>query len=172
MEKTKHLPVPIVCLWLLTVLAKTTSQLQLKLAPQGKFFVQNKRKLNQMLFSTDYGRPERKEPSLHGRKFTPTPKFLGTAEGKFCLPHRPKFSDFFDFFLHWVSVVRGWKKMKATLLLPVLSGAHCGEKQKYIIVIWCNWYLFCFVCLFVFDWGGMKPRRSPNKGVRPNSFSC
>ena len=29
----------------------------------------------QSLFSvTDYGRPERKKPSLHGRKFTPTPK--------------------------------------------------------------------------------------------------
>ena len=25
---------------------------------------------------------------------------------------------------------------------------------------------------FVFNWGGMKPRRSPNKGVRPNPFSC
>ena len=24
-----------------------------------------------------------------------------------CLPHRPKFSDFFDLCLHWVSVVRG-----------------------------------------------------------------
>ena len=30
--------------------------------------------------STDYGRPERKKPSLHGRKFTPTPKFLGTGK--------------------------------------------------------------------------------------------
>ena len=29
--------------------------------------------------STDYGRPVRKSPSLHGRKPTPTPKFLGTA---------------------------------------------------------------------------------------------
>ena len=28
---------------------------------------------------TDYRRPERKQPSLHGRKFTPTPKFLGMA---------------------------------------------------------------------------------------------
>ena len=28
------------------------------------------------------------------------------------------------------------------------------------------------VVLFVFNWGGMKPRRSPNKGVRPNPFSC
>ena len=25
--------------------------------------------------------------------------------------------------------------------------------------------------LFVFSWGGMKPRRSPNKTVRPNPFS-
>ena len=33
--------------------------------------------------TTDYGRPERKQPSLHGRKFTPTPKFLGTAEANF-----------------------------------------------------------------------------------------
>ena len=24
----------------------------------------------------------------------------------FCLPHRPKFSDFFDLFLHWMSIVR------------------------------------------------------------------
>ena len=29
--------------------------------------------------STDYGRPERKKPSLHGRKFNPNPKFLGMA---------------------------------------------------------------------------------------------
>ena len=26
----------------------------------------------------------------------------------FCLPHRPKFSDFFDLCLHWVSVVRAY----------------------------------------------------------------
>ena len=33
--------------------------------------------------NTDYGRPERKLPSLHGRKFTPTPKFLGMAAAYF-----------------------------------------------------------------------------------------
>ena len=33
--------------------------------------------------ATDYGRLERKKPSLHGRKFTPTPKFSGTAEAYF-----------------------------------------------------------------------------------------
>ena len=45
--------------------------------------------------STDYGRPERKQQcpftygkqsSLHGRKFTPTPKFLGTAK-VYCVCH-------------------------------------------------------------------------------------
>ena len=46
---------------------------------------------------TDYGRPVRKSPSLHGRQSTPTPT----------LPQLPKFSDFFDSCLHWVSVVRG-----------------------------------------------------------------
>ena len=29
---------------------------------------------------TNYGHPERKLPSLHGRKFNTNPKFLGTAE--------------------------------------------------------------------------------------------
>ena len=32
---------------------------------------------------TDYGRPERKQPSLHGRKFNHNPKFLVTAEAYF-----------------------------------------------------------------------------------------
>ena len=34
-------------------------------------------------YGTDYGRPERKWPSLHGQKFNPNPKFLGTAEAYF-----------------------------------------------------------------------------------------
>ena len=33
--------------------------------------------------TTDYGRPERKKTSLHGRKLTPTPKFLGMAAAYF-----------------------------------------------------------------------------------------
>ena len=36
-----------------------------------------------ILIFTDYGRPERKQPSLHGRKFNPNPKFLGTAKAYF-----------------------------------------------------------------------------------------
>ena len=41
--------------------------------------------------STDYGRPVRKSPSLHGRKSTPTPKFLGTAEAYFVCHMSPNF---------------------------------------------------------------------------------
>ena len=39
--------------------------------------------LHQLAQNTDYGRPERKQSSLHGRKFTPTPKFLGMAAAYF-----------------------------------------------------------------------------------------
>ena len=41
---------------------------------------------------TDYGRPERKKPSLHGRKFTP--KFLGTAKEYFVCHTGPIFQIF------------------------------------------------------------------------------
>ena len=33
--------------------------------------------------TTDYGHPEGKYPSLHGRKFNPNPKFLGRAKAYF-----------------------------------------------------------------------------------------
>ena len=39
-------------------------------------------------------------------KFTPTPKFLGTAEAYFVCHIGPSFQNFFDLCLHWVSVVR------------------------------------------------------------------
>ena len=41
--------------------------------------------------ATDYGRPVRKLPSLHGRKLTPTPKLLGTAEAYFVCHIGPNF---------------------------------------------------------------------------------
>ena len=64
--------------------------------------------VNQSLWKEkDYERPVRKSPLLHGQKSTPTPKF--------CLPHRPKFSDFFDLSLHWVSVVRVLRQKFAPL---------------------------------------------------------
>ena len=40
---------------------------------------------------TDYGHPERKQPSLHVRKFTPTPKFLDTAKVHFVCQIGPIF---------------------------------------------------------------------------------
>ena len=41
-------------------------------------------KLPYVVKVTDYGRPVRKSPSLHGQKSTPTPKFLDTAEANSC----------------------------------------------------------------------------------------
>ena len=40
-------------------------------------------RLSLIVYFTDYGRPERKKPSLHSRKFNPNPKFLGTGEAYF-----------------------------------------------------------------------------------------
>jgi hypothetical protein len=45
----------------------------------------------------------RKSPSLHGRKFTPTPKFLGKAEAYFVCNIGPNL----QISLIWVSLVRG-----------------------------------------------------------------
>ena len=41
--------------------------------------------------NTDYGRPVRKSPSLHGWKSTPTPKFLGSGEAYFVCHIGPNF---------------------------------------------------------------------------------
>ena len=53
-------------------------------------------KLAKLQWCTDYGRPVKKSPSLHGRKSTLTPKFLGSL---FHLSHRPnfQFSLIYDF---------------------------------------------------------------------------
>ena len=44
-----------------------------------------------MIPFTDSGRPVRKLPSLYGRKSSPTPKFLGTAEAYFVCHIGPNF---------------------------------------------------------------------------------
>ena len=45
-----------------------------------KFGIQTEK---MMCYHTDYGRPARKSPSLHGRKSNPNPKFLSTAKAYF-----------------------------------------------------------------------------------------
>ena len=40
---------------------------------------------------TDYGRPVRKSPSLHGKKSNPNPKFIDTDQAYFVCPIGPKF---------------------------------------------------------------------------------
>ena len=54
---------------------------------------------------TDYRRPERKftdKLKIHSHSL-----IFRYGRSIFCLPHRPKFSDFFDLCLHLVSMVRG-----------------------------------------------------------------
>ena len=55
--------------------------------------------------TTDYGRPVRIAftawPKIHSH-----PQIFRYGGSIFCLPHWPKFSDFFDLCLHWASVVR------------------------------------------------------------------
>ena len=51
----------------------------------------------------NYG-PGRKWPSLHGRKFTPTPKFLDKAKAYFVWHIGPIFQIFLIY--AWVSVIR------------------------------------------------------------------
>ena len=50
----------------------------LHLAPGSRNLSQAEKRI-----TTNYGRPERKSPSLNGRKSTPTTKFLGTAKAYF-----------------------------------------------------------------------------------------
>ena len=44
-----------------------------------------------LMLTTDYGRPVRKSPSLHGRKSNLNPKFVGTTEAYFVSHIGPKF---------------------------------------------------------------------------------
>ena len=60
--------------------------------------------------------------------FTAQPKIksqsqiLSYSQSMFCLPHRPKISDFFDLCLHWVSLLRGLARLWcAGLLLTCLK---------------------------------------------------
>ena len=56
---------------------------------------------------TDYGHPARKSPSLHGRKSTPTPKFIGMAEKYFVCHIGPNLYISLIYAFHWVFVVPG-----------------------------------------------------------------
>ena len=46
----------------------------------------------------------------------------------FCLPHRTKISDFFDLFLHWVSVVRAFERCWSVLLHKCLIMTFTQQK--------------------------------------------
>ena len=87
---------------------------------------------------------------MHGLR-TPGEKIAFTAQPKiqsqsqvlrygqriFCLPHRPKFSDFFELCLHWVSVVRDLMAHTQKL------GNYIKKKLGYLpIVYFMMWFDF------------------------------
>jgi len=47
-------------------------------------------------------------PKIHSHS-----QIFSYSQGIFCLPHQPKFSDFFDLCIHWVLVVRVLKERVA-----------------------------------------------------------
>ena len=90
-------------------------------------------------------------PLLHGLR-TPGEEITFTARPKihfhsqifrngrsiFCLPHRPKFSDFFDLCLHWASIVR---ESPPTSILTYLSDGNTDQKNMGKIYM-LNWLLY------------------------------
>ena len=74
---------------------------------------------------TDCGRPERKQPSLHGRKFNPNPKFLDTAEAYFVCHIGPIFQ---------ISLIYAFigcpQSVGQTLPKYYLSGFSCLFERK------------------------------------------
>ena len=57
---------------------------------------------------TNYGHPVM--PFTARPKINSQSKIYRYGQSTFCLPHRPKISEFFDLCLHWVSVVRDWEQ--------------------------------------------------------------
>ena len=70
--------------------------------------------------------------------FTPQPKIHSRSQifryGRriFCLPYRPKFSDFFDLCLYWVFEVRGWNLVGRKLVLGLFSLKSLGPLQEFL----------------------------------------
>ena len=64
----------------------------------------------------------------------------------FCLSHRPKFSDFFNLYLHWVSIVCDFGYWN-TVFPPIVS------LETTVFWKWRMWkfsYSFCIMAIFYF----------------------
>ena len=91
----------------------------------------------------------------------------------FYLPHRPKFSDFFDLCLHWVSVVRAYTEhheldfpslsqthsfVKSicmySLIRTLLSRYWTNPKKRYDKIMFC---LNTVLCIYPHFWKCHKP---------------
>ena len=72
------------------------------------------------LYNTDYGHPEKKQP-IARPKIQSQSQIFRYGRSIFCLPHRPKFPDFFDLCLHWVSIVRDTGGPRITWFQSILT---------------------------------------------------
>ena len=71
--------------------------------------------------------------------FTAQPKIYSHSQifryGRsiFCLPHRPKFSDFFELCLHWVSVVRVRSFLISFIFIIIFSLPFVWSETKIVL---------------------------------------
>ena len=124
-----------------------------------------------MIKGTDYGRPERKQPSLHGQKFNPNPKFLGAAEAYFVcrispifqIPYarhyKPRLVFFFTHFTLWLRLV--------------LQSGHyfliLFSKLNSIYYTVCTTYILCRYVLEMSSSWNFPARASPScEGSEPS----
>merc|ERR1712051_747036 len=76
--------------------------------------------MNSIVWATNYGRPVRK--SLSARpKIKSQSQIFRYGQSIIRLLHRPKFSDFFDLYLHWVFIVRGLGCLGSSVLYGKIS---------------------------------------------------
>ena len=73
------------------------------------------------MHTMDYGCPVRKFTFDARPKINSQSQIFRYGRSIFCLSHRPKFSDFFDLCLHWVSVVRGFRSINLAGQVDLLT---------------------------------------------------
>ena len=81
--------------------------------------------------STDYGRPESKQPSLHGRKFNSNPKFLGMAAAYFVCHIGPFFQ---------ISLIYAFIGCPQSVLISTdVELLHVNQHPNHLCALHCYW---------------------------------
>ena len=103
------------------------------------------------------------------KAFTAWPKIQSQSQifryGRsiFCLPHRPKFSDFFDLCLHWVSVVRAMNSGVTKPFRRIFIVIDFQESQKLN-----SRPVYCSQLYGIYD--SYHALRTPNEGINQRNL--